>query len=62
MGNLNNSATVDSLEDDSPLKRKKVKRVCRLYHMDKGLVSKETAVLGWWGGETNVWFVNRVDN
>ena len=28
----------------------------------KGLVSKENAVLRRWGVETNVWFINRVDN
>ena len=27
-----------------------------------GVVSKETAVLRQWGGERNVWFINRVDN
>ena len=26
------------------------------------LVSKETAVLRRWGVETNVWFINRVEN
>ena len=31
-------------------------------NMDRGLVSKETAVLRRWGVETNVWFINRVDN
>ena len=28
----------------------------------KGIVSTETAVLRQWGVETNVWFINRVDN
>ena len=28
----------------------------------RGLISKETVVLRHWGVETNVWFINRVDN
>ena len=28
----------------------------------RGLVSKDTVVLGQWKVETNVWFINRVDN
>ena len=30
--------------------------------MDKGVTSKETVVLCQWEVETNVWFINRVDN
>ena len=29
---------------------------------EEGLVSKETVVFCRWGVETNVWFINRVDN
>ena len=29
---------------------------------ERGLVFKETVVLRLWGVETNVWFINRVEN
>ena len=45
---------------------KDVVHTCRgqqsVHSFKKGLLSKEAAVLRLWGVETNVWFINRVDN
>ena len=35
---------------------------CKWVRGDGGVVSIETVVLRRWGVETNVWFINRVDN